>query len=343
MRAGMDLLRPKRRLSNHAVRRDGSAAAPGRAGATAVRAVFCFVLALLVGALVAVARRAQRSKPLRTECDAGTHLMRFILPAAFTLVAPGVQKHLKHNAGGRVDPTQRRVIRFAPNVTTLVLDVGAKASLAFQRSARAFERGMLGDPAVAVVAFEPLVENIGWLQRNWWRLPEDVRRRRHVVPVAAGAADGVAPFHVSRAPACGSTLATSPKNRAACHESRAAVDVPVVALATFFDFVDAKLLARGHHVLKVDAEGADLDVLRGAGAANLRRYFRVVAIECMVGDGAAHHVGECRVRDALAFMADAFPHHKWVAQGSAAANVFWGRTAEDLAWASSALLPLLDA
>ena len=62
-----------------------------------------------------------------------------------------------------------------------------------------------------------------------------------------------------------------------------------------------------------------------------------------VGDGAAHHVGECRVRDALAFMADAFPHHKWVAQGSAAANVFWGRTAEDLAWASSALLPLLDA
>ena len=84
-------------------------------------------------------------------------------------------------------------------------------------------------------------------------------------------------------------------------------------------------------------------MLRGAGAANLRRYFRAVAIECMVGDGAAHHVGECRVRDALAFMADAFPHHKWVAQGSAAANVFWGRTAEDLAWAASALLPLLDA
>ena len=79
-------------------------------------------------------------------------------------------------------------------------------------------------------------------------------------------------------------LPTDPDNKFWCHDHKRVAHVPVVSLASFFKLLDPALLERGHHLLKVDTEGADLLVLRGAGADALRRYFRGVVIECAFGN-----------------------------------------------------------
>ena len=179
-------------------------------------------------------------------------------------------------------------------------------------------------------------------------------------PWPGGRPDAVGEFHLSASAACGSVLPTDPANKFWCHDHKRVAHVPVVSLASFFKLLDPALLERGHHLLKVDTEGADLLVLRGAGSDALRRYFRGVVIECAFGDYAGpvfnkqgrpvqppppakrftHHTGECNVPAALDFMRAGFPHQHVVVQGGTA-NVFFGRAAEDVA-AMKGLLRSID-
>lgn len=99
----------------------------------------------------------------------------------------------------------------------------------------------MGLDNIAVVAFEPVNENLQVLYEWKSRLPSDVRRRRFVVPAAVAETDAVGAFHLSASAACGSVLPTDPDNKFWCHDHKQVAHVPVVSLASFFALLDPAL------------------------------------------------------------------------------------------------------
>lgn len=267
------------------------------------------------------------------EDDLANQLMRFLAPGAFELAMPDNMR--RRDAP---NPSQPRIIKFAPNVTTLVLDVGARESASMITPLRGDR--WLGRSDVAVVTFEPVNENYAWLYHHHKLLPPEVAQRRHIVPAAVGARNSVGLIHLSKGPACSSLLPTSKENKFWCHDSVAAASVPVVTLESFFRLLPPGMLDGGHgHYLKVDAEGADLDVLRGAGIKQLAK-FRGITIECHTEALDVHHIGECVEKDAIDFMVpDAFSLYQVVPQGGSI-NIHYANSQRDLAWAVERLRAL---
>ena len=137
-----------------------------------------------------------------------------------------------------------RVIR--PGMTAV--DVGANKgdyALMFAR---------LVGPSGRVLAFEPDDRNLGWVRRS---VRANGYRNVETFPYALADADGEALFNPGRASGWGSLVA-----------SRSGVDaehaVPVQTRR--LDSVAAELGIPSIDVLKVDVEGAELGVLRGARA-----------------------------------------------------------------------------
>ena len=211
-----------------------------RKGVVVAAAVASLMLVGGLAGLAAVARRppARRRVGRRltvdespAQADASRRFLSFIAPSIFELdlpeqVRPKVPK---------VDPAQPRRTRLPAGVDTLVLDVGAKSSLAFSPEAlpRHQRNGALvGRDNVAVVAFEPVLENLQVLYDGHRLLPPEYRSRRFVVPAAVAETDAVGEFHLSVSSACGSILATDPANRFWCHNSMQVAHVPVVSVAS---------------------------------------------------------------------------------------------------------------
>jgi FkbM family methyltransferase len=127
-----------------------------------------------------------------------------------------------------------------------VFDVGANAGFFTLLASE------LVGPTGRVVAFEPLPRNIGYLQRH---LRMNRAANVRLCTAAVGDAPGTALFTIAGNPSMGSLSATG------------TLSVPVVALDTFVG--DKKL--RPPQVIKIDVEGAESAVLRGA-AEILTRY-----------------------------------------------------------------------
>lgn len=142
----------------------------------------------------------------------------------------------------------------APRLTVplVVIDVGARWG-ASDRWAP------LGDAAV-VIGFEPDAEEAARLNAS----SEGVR----YVPVALGADDGAAVLHRTADPACASLyppVTGLPERRPELHVV-AEVDSQVVQVARLDSWLAGEQLG-AVHVLKLDTQGSELDVLRGAERA----------------------------------------------------------------------------
>ena len=140
---------------------------------------------------------------------------------------------------------------FDPREPLVALDVGAHEGSVARRIVEVF-------PQATVYAFEP---SPSVLPALW--AAADADKRLRVVPVACGASDGTSSFHVTSEAWCSSVLAPTELGRRyypTWLDVEQVVDVPLRSLDAWaqesgVDHVD---------LLKVDAQGYDLEVLRGA-------------------------------------------------------------------------------
>ncbi len=153
---------------------------------------------------------------------------------------------------------------------SLVLDVGACEGLfAF----RCLRRGL----AREVIAFEPSPAMAPLLQRG--AAANQVRDRLRIVPAAVGAQTGMARFDPSAGEQTGA-VASSPT-------TTSAITVPCVTLDEYCGRERVQLGPRD--LIKVDAEGADFDVLKGAEGL-LRRGRPQVAVTTYHTDAHAREI-----------------------------------------------------
>ncbi|HLP85476.1 MAG TPA: FkbM family methyltransferase [Phycisphaerales bacterium] len=154
---------------------------------------------------------------------------------------------------------------FDRDESIVVIDVGANEGQTVNRVLKEF-------PNATIHAFEPAPLPLAQLRRNHAEDP-----RVHLYGVACGSAQGVAKMHITQNHWCNSLLAPSDLGKrfyGDWYEVRDVIDVPVVTL-------DAWTVRQGVSrvdVLKIDAQGFDLEVLRGA--TGLLRQVRAINCEC---------------------------------------------------------------
>lgn len=121
------------------------------------------------------------------------------------------------------------------------------------------------NPMVRVYAFEP---NLRLAMQLAGRLPNFV-----VIPMAVGEQDGTMDFYLNAFEAASSLLPLNPEGLSQCKGELRVVakrPVPVTRLDSFMDVAGISQV----HYLKVDAQGADLSVVRSAGK-RLRDIYRI--------------------------------------------------------------------
>lgn len=146
-----------------------------------------------------------------------------------------------------------------------VLDVGANEGQTIHRVLKEF-------PAATVHSFEPAPETFSLLERIARHEP-----RARAYPVACGASTGSVKFHVTGNHWCSSVLPPSELGQRLYgdwYTTKKVIDVPMVRLDDW---------ARQHGVtsvdlLKVDAQGYDLEVLKGA--VGLLPQVKAINCEC---------------------------------------------------------------
>lgn len=154
---------------------------------------------------------------------------------------------------------------FSPDVALTVVDVGANEGQTIQRVLREF-------PNASVHSFEPSPETYQRLRSTAEKEP-----RARVYPFACGATAGSVKFHVTGNHWCSSVLAPSDLGQrlyGEWYQTQKVIDVPMVRLDDW---------AAEHHItnvdlLKVDAQGYDLEVLRGA--TGLLQGVKAINSEC---------------------------------------------------------------
>jgi FkbM family methyltransferase len=133
-----------------------------------------------------------------------------------------------------------------------VLDVGANTGQSIESFLRA-------QPTIEVHAFEPAVEATEVLRRKF-----ALDERVHVHAKAISTEPGDVTLHVTRNSVGSSLLRPSTFEGVDWLDEVGSYSVPAIRLDTF---LEERLHARQIDLLKVDAQGVDLDVLRSMGAA----------------------------------------------------------------------------
>ena len=222
-------------------------------------------------------------------------------------------------------------ISFPDAVETVAIDIGARESDYLD----ALERTV--DERVALILFDPLPISFLPLQQRAakysltgaTRTTLDAKRKDRVFALhaAVGETEGTAQFHVADGPSCGSLLAATDKGAEAqkCARSSEKRTVMVFTLKDILDMLPDNL--KSIH-LKVDAEGADLSVLKGA-SSSIKRVSSVI-IECQdlpPDDSRILRSGSCLYKDAAEYMCQnhGFCQHKFEVSGprNRMGNVFF--------------------
>lgn len=160
-----------------------------------------------------------------------------------------------------------RVIAAAGVDPLVVLDLGARGAVDDDLLALA--------PAVSIIGFEPDPEEAARLAA----LPKGPWRELRILPFAIGRARGLATLHVPREPAGASLL---PHNAAMIEQfglealHRTVKKIPIEGLS--LDDLESEAGICSIDYLKIDIEGAELDVLEGG--AKMLANAKVIKVEC---------------------------------------------------------------
>ncbi|HEX6930753.1 MAG TPA: FkbM family methyltransferase [Streptosporangiaceae bacterium] len=167
--------------------------------------------------------------------------VRLIVPSKGTTIVPGL-------VGGCYQKVELDVFERLAAISDTIVDVGASIGL---YSCIAADRAAV---SATIVAFEPVPENVRYLRRN---LEENERTARVLVEEqAVGQASGKIHIYLAE----GSTSAHSPSAKNA-HNSTTSLAAPAVSID---GYVRQSLRNRPIDLLKVDVEGYECAVLRGA-------------------------------------------------------------------------------
>lgn len=178
-----------------------------------------------------------------------------------------------------------------PGRRRLCIDVGARNGFSL------WQRFGLGRRNVVIHAFEPNPVSMAEIAPYADRFPG---LRLH--PMAVSLENGKSRFHVTRNPECATLLETRPEVVQQNAEIPAGsldvlevIEVETIRLDTFLEREGIERV----DLLKIDAEGHDLDVVRSAGDA-IRR---VVKLRMEVQSGPTMYVGDSREQEAVAYLA----------------------------------------
>lgn len=167
--------------------------------------------------------------------------VKLTLPAKDVIIAPGLM-------GGFYEKIELDVFERLAAISTTIVDVGANIGL---YCCIAADRA----PAAGkVVAFEPVPENLGYLRRNLEG--NELAARVVVEEQAVGQASGKIEIYLLE----GSTVRHSASAKNVLNSSTS-ITVPTVSLD---DYAEQEFQGRPIDLLKVDVEGFESAVLRGA-------------------------------------------------------------------------------
>eukprot|EP00550_Attheya_septentrionalis_P007997 CAMPEP_0198296554 /NCGR_PEP_ID=MMETSP1449-20131203/33042_1 /TAXON_ID=420275 /ORGANISM="Attheya septentrionalis, Strain CCMP2084" /LENGTH=308 /DNA_ID=CAMNT_0043997203 /DNA_START=138 /DNA_END=1064 /DNA_ORIENTATION=+ len=190
-------------------------------------------------------------------------------------------------------------------IHTVVIDIGARESDYLDVLEQT------EDATVALILFDPLPDSSIPLQkrvaeysmrglnetRSRW-LNQTRSRQVFMVRAAMGENEGIGDFNIARGPACSSILKTSSENKFWCANVKETIQIPIMTLKDFLPLIPESV--EQIHI-KVDTEGADLAVLRGAG--DYIHKVNTFVIECKADGGdKKFRDGECVQSDASLYM-----------------------------------------
>ena len=191
-------------------------------------------------------------------------------------------------------------IKLEADIDSVVVDVGARES-DYLKALEVDKQGKLHGNRTAVFLVDPLPSSVVPVTARVSQYAVQTKRwnQAFVLRAAMGKKEGRTSFQVGSAPACSSILQTSAKNKFWCAETTERIETVVFRLEDFLELLPSSVL--GSVNLKVDAEGADLDVLKGAG--DRIAAFDTIIIECNPPNGTeTFRDGECTFEDAKAYM-----------------------------------------
>jgi hypothetical protein len=223
-------------------------------------------------------------------------------------------------------------------IETIVIDIGARGS-DYLKTLEETE-----DNNTALFLFDPLPDSglplaqrvAEYSLRNKSRKWLDPLHKDRVffTRAAMGETEEITEFNVALGPACGSILKTTSDNKFWCADSNIKISTMILTLAGFLPLIpkgverESKSSPTGKSSiqqihLKVDAEGADLAVLRGA-----KEYIDMldtIVIECKADTNEKNfREGECVASDAVKYMVEEkkFKLFKVEDQGGLV-NIYW--------------------
>lgn len=228
-----------------------------------------------------------------------------------------------------MNPETNKII-FAPSIDTVVIDVGARLPNGYLRALESGKHNTTGLIVVdaqrdSIIPLQQRIANFNMQESNdlGWTLKPWHQHRVYSVHAAMSTEESTANFNIGTGPACSSLLKESRGNKFWCANQKGTERVMVFTVEDLVALIPDHLNVH----LKVDTEGADLFVLKGAGDAIHR--FVTIIIECNSDEASkneTYHEGECVEANAMKFMCmeKGMCHGKSKGQGSLV-NIMWTR------------------